>query len=325
MGLDFSLNMGSIKNKDKLLDDGRLYELLIVGAGPAGLSAALYAKRKGIDVAVLTSRKGGQITDTSAVDNYLGIRDVTGEGLAQDFLQHVFDLEVPVMDNVFIVDYFEENAVHNLVLDNGEIFKAKTVLVATGSSPRRLQIPGEIEFEGRGVSYCAICDGPFFKGKNILVSGGGNSAVQAALDMAKVAAKVTLVHRSQLRADKVLVDKLYNNSKITVLLKTKIKEIFGELTVGGIVVENLETNEEYKLQGDGIFIEIGHLPNTAPFDKVVALNEKGEIITNIKKETNVKGIFAAGDVTDSSYKQIIISAGDGAIAALSINDYLNEN
>lgn len=325
MDFNLSFSVENTPSSSKLLEQNKLYDSLIIGAGPAGLNAAIYAKRKGLDVAIVSKNKGGQIQDTSSVDNYLGIYDITGEGLAEKFLSHVSKLDVPILDNVEIVDYFSDNLVHNIVLSSGEIYKSKTLLIATGSSPRHLSVPGEIKLTGRGVSYCAICDGPLFSGLDVFVAGGGNSAVEAAIDLAKVVGSVTLVHRSQLRADKILVDQLYSNPKIKVLLKTKILDILGESLVEGLLVENLDTQEKSTLKGQGIFVEIGHIPNTKPFDKLLRLNEIGEIITGNKKETSIPGIFAAGDVTDSLYKQIIISAGEGATAALSINEYINQN
>ncbi|MFA5536460.1 MAG: FAD-dependent oxidoreductase [Bacillota bacterium] len=322
MDLSFSFRMNDLKSTS--LQQDKVYDFLAIGAGPAGLNAALYGKRKGLDVAVISKKKGGQIVDTSVVDNYLGIYGLTGEALAGKFLSHLTDLEVPVLENTEVVDYFSQGLLHNVVLSTGEIYQAKALLLATGSRPRLLSVPGESKFFGEGVSYCAICDGPLFKGGDVFVAGGGNSAVEAALDLAKLANSVTIVHRSEFRADKILVDKLVAHPKIKIFLQTKITEIVGEARMTGLLVENLKTGENQVLMGSGIFIEIGNIPNTAPFDKLLKLNERGEIITNTKKETNIPGIFAAGDVTDSLYKQIIISAGDGAIAALAINEYINQ-
>lgn len=325
--MDFNL---SFKSEDlfkiqPLLYPDNLYDLLIIGAGPAGLNAALYAKRKGLDVAIISKKKGGQILDTFTVDNYLGFKNIAGEGLVDEFLNHVNTLDIPLLENTEITDIFSEDLIHNIVLSTGEIYKSKTLLIATGSKPRRLDVPGELKYAGKGIAYCAICDGPLFKNKNVFIAGGGNSAVEAALDVSKFASSVTLIHRSQLRADKVLVDQLYRNSKISVHLKTKILKITGDEVMTGLLLENVDTLEEFALKGDGLFIEIGYTPNVGPFKKLLELNERGEIITNHKKETNIPGIFAAGDVTDSIYKQIIIAASDGAIAALAINDYITQN
>lgn len=322
--MDFNLSFKSenLFKTQTILYPDNLYDLLIIGAGPAGLNAALYAKRKGLDVAIISKIKGGQILDTSTVDNYLGFKNLTGENLVDEFLNHVESLDIPILENTEVTDVFSENLIHHIVLSTGEIYKSKALLIATGSKPRTLNVPGELKYAGKGVAYCAICDGPLFKNKNVFIAGGGNSAVEAALDMSKFAASVTLVHRSQLRADKILIDKLYSIPKISVYLKTKILKITGDEMMTGLILENVETLEEFALKGHGIFIEIGNLSNIGVFKKLLKLNERGEIITNDKKETNIPGIFAAGDVTDSLYKQIIIAASDGAIAALSINEYI---
>lgn len=325
MGFNLSFNAESIFSIKPLLEANRLYDLIIIGAGPAGLNAALYAKRKGLDVAIISKKKGGQLLDTSVVDNYLGFKNITGQGLVDEFLNHITKLDIPLLENVEVIDVFSENLIHHVVLSTGETYKSKSLLIASGSKPRQLDVPGELKYTGKGVAYCAICDGPLFKNKNVFIAGGGNSAVEAALDMTKFAASVTLVHRSQLRADKILTDQLYNNPKISVYLKTKILKIVGTEVMSGLFLENVDTLEQFALKGDGIFIEIGYTPNVGAFKKLLKLNKRGEIITNDKKETNIPGIFAAGDVTDSIYKQIIVAASDGAIAALAINEYITQN
>jgi alkyl hydroperoxide reductase subunit F len=311
-----------IKDKNKL-DMDKTYDLLVIGAGPAGLNAALYAKRKGLEVGIITKRKGGLLLDTSVVDNYLGIREISGESMADEFLHHVETLEVPIKDDEEVIKYGKDGETHLLTLYSGEIYRAKTILVATGSNPRHLDVKGEDTYAGKGVAYCAICDAPLFKGKDVIIAGGGNSAVEAAIDVAKVAPSVTLVHRSQLRADAILVDKLYNNPKITVHLETQILEIFGEETMKGIRVLDKKLNKEYEILSDGLFIEIGHVPNLGPFKDILEVNSFNEILVDVKNHTNIDGVFAAGDVTTVPYKQIVIAASDGAKAALAISEYLN--
>lgn len=320
-GLDF--NAGFSKSTQKKMDPTLTYDLLIVGGGPAGLNAALYAKRKGLDVGILTKRKGGQLLDTSVVDNYLGIREISGEGMVEEFLRHVEELEVPMMEEAEVVEYRRQGELHQVELLSGEVFTGRTLLIATGSQPRHLGVPGEDTYAGKGVAYCAICDAPLFKGKDVFIAGGGNSAVEAAIDVAKVARSVTIVHRSKFRADKILVDQLYENPKITVHLETQILSIFGEKAMKGIQVLDKNTGKERALYADGIFIEIGHIPHVGPFKDAVALNEHGEILVDEKNHTSVPGLFAAGDVTQVPYKQIIIAVSDGAKAALSANDHLN--
>lgn len=325
MKLNLSFNLDSGAGKKSALNPETLYDLLIIGSGPAGLNAALYGARKGLKVGVLGMKKGGQVLDTSTVDNYIGVEDATGEGLAERFAAHVQKLQVPVLEETEVIDYFQEGKHHNVVLATGESYRAKTIVIATGSKPRKLDVPGEKEYAGKGVAYCAICDGPLFKDKDVFVAGGGNSAVEAALDLSKHARSVTLVHRSQLRADQILIDQMTADPKITVHLKTKILEITGEKAMTGIKVEDADTGETKVLDGDGIFIEIGYLPNTGPFKKHVALSERGEILIDERKATSLPGLFAAGDVTSFPYKQIVIAASDGAVAALAANDYIHQN
>jgi alkyl hydroperoxide reductase subunit F len=195
--------------------------------------------------------------------------------------------------------------------------------MATGSKPRKLGVKGEDAYLGRGVAYCAICDGPLFEDRNVIVAGGGNSAIEAAIDLSKVARKVTVVHRSQLRADQIIVDKLKNIENLEIILETKIVEIKGEQLVNGITAEDKSGNT-IEIPIDGVFVEIGYLPNNELAKGLVDLNDHGEVKVNLRGETSLPGLFAAGDVTDVPYKQIVISAGDGAKAALSANDYINK-
>lgn len=325
MSFSFQVDLkNDFMKKDKnSLDMDKVYDLLIVGGGPAGLNAALYAKRKGLEVGILTKRKGGLLLDTSVVENYLGIKEMSGEAIAEEFLEHVNTLEVPIKDDSEVILHSREGELHLLTLYSGEIFRSKTIMVATGSDPRHLDVPGEDTYAGKGVAYCAICDAPLFKNKDVLIAGGGNSAVEAALDVAKVASSVTLVHRSQLRADSILVEKLYADPKITIHLETQILDIFGETAMKGIRVLDKIENRVYELLADGLFIEIGHVPNLGPFKDSLKLNDFNEIIVDEKNHTSIDGVFAAGDVTTLPYKQIIIAASDGAKAALAVSEYLN--
>jgi len=322
MNLDLSFHLDVGLGTKPKLDPDALHDLLVVGAGPAGLNAALYAVRKGLDVAILGKRRGGQLLDTSAVDNYLGLDDVDGEGLSERFQKHLSKYGVPVLDGAEVVDVLADGPHHVVVLSNGETYRSKTLIVATGSTPRKLGIPGEDRFAGKGVGYCAICDGPLFAGKDVFVAGGGNSAVQAALDLAQLSRAVTVVHRSTLRADQVFVDRLTTHPKISVLLGTRIVEVTGDAAMDGLVVEDVATGARRSMKGDGLFIEIGHLPNVGPFGKRLSLSEHGEIVADERGTTSVPGIFAAGDVTDFPYKQIVIAVGSGATAALSANEYI---
>lgn len=306
------------------LDQNMIYDMLIIGGGPAGLNAALYAKRKGLNVAILTKRIGGQVMDTSLVDNYLGLNNMGGEDLIHQFLNHINQLEVPIVEDADVINVYNEDPLKLITLSTGEVYRTKTLLIATGSTARKLGIKGEMTYAGKGVAYCVICDAPLFKGKDVFVAGGGNSAVEAALDLSKVAKSVTIVHRSQFRADKVLVDQLLTNEKIKVYLNTQILEIIGNEAMTGLLVKYNSSDSTTTLEGDGIFIEIGHNANSDIFKDILTLNKAGEILVDEKNATNIPGIFAAGDVTQIPYKQIIIATSDGAKAALAANDYINQ-
>lgn len=307
------------------LDKNTLYDILIVGGGPAGLNAALYAKRKGANVGIIAKEIGGQVKSTSTVENYLGYSSISGEGLVKEFADHVKALNVPIAEfsDVQSLKISEDLSTKEVILSDGSSYRAKSIIIATGSKPRKLGVLGEEEFFGKGVAYCAICDGPFFEGLEVIVAGGGNSAIEAAIDLSKIASKVTVVHRSQLRADKILVDQVEKLDNVVIHLDTQIQEVLGEKIMSGIRVLDKSKNEEYTIDANGLFVEIGYLPNTEPFKDIIELNNRNEIIVDKYGETNIKGVFAAGDSTDTPYKQIIISAADGAKCALAANDYLN--
>ena len=320
MGLNFDLGFGSSKK----FDYEKIYDLIVIGGGPGGLSSALYAKRKGIDVAIISGSIGGQVSDTSSVENYLGIESLSGEGLVKQFKSHVEAYDVPMLDQKKVLE-ISNDKVKEIKLDSGEIVKAKTVIVATGSINRKIGVPGEDEFYGKGVTYCAICDGPLFEGLDVIVSGGGNSAVEAAIDLSKIANSVKLVQRSVLRADKVLIDKLESIENVEIFIGHLIKEVKGDKLVSSVIALNKETNEEVEFKTNALFVEIGYVPNSKFVENILELNNKKEIVINEKNETSVEGIYAVGDVTSVPYKQIIIAASEGAKAALSAVDYLNKN
>ncbi len=322
MGFEFSF---SLEKEPLQPNPETLYDFLIIGGGPAGLNAALYAKRKGLEVAILTRQIGGQVINTSSVDNYLGTKFATGEELVNDFKGHVGELEVPIAEYVDVERIIpgSDKDYHQVVLTDGRTFTSRTLLLATGTNHRHLGVEGEERLAGRGVAYCAICDAPLYKNKKVIIAGGGNSAVEAALDLAKVADHVTLVHRSQFRADKILVDELYENDKIDIHLQTQILSIEGEDFMSHIKALQKESGQEIEIYADGIFVEIGNIPNSQLFEDLIDLNENNEIIVDQRGATNIPGIYAAGDVTDVVYKQIIIATSDGAKAALSANDYIN--
>lgn len=324
--MEVNLNLGSNPGKDKpKMNPETTYDLIVLGGGPAGLNTALYAKRKGLQVGVIARDIGGQVMDTSSVENYLGFTSLSGEELMKKFVGHVNKLEVPVLEyeELESVNVKDNSNIREVVLKNGQRFNTYSVVIATGSKPRKLGVPGEKEYSGKGVCYCAICDGPLFAGEEVIVAGGGNSAVEAAIDLAKIAKKVTIVHRSQFRADQILIDQLSRLGNVEVKLQTQILEVEGDKFMTGVRVADRESGEEYIVEGAGLFVEIGYLPNSEMFSNLLSLNERNEIVVDRYGKTSVDGIYAAGDVTDTPYKQIIMSAGDGAKCALAVNDYLN--
>lgn len=323
--MTFGLSLNLFGSTTKALEIDKVYDILIVGGGPAGLNAALYAKRKGGDVGIITKIVGGQIVDTSIIENYLGYASITGKDLVKQFEDHVAGLEIPIAKEVIVekIQIDEGSNIKRLTTSDKKTYMAKSVIVATGSVPRKLEVPGEEEFFSKGVHYCAICDGPLYTNKEIIVAGGGNTAVEAAIDLSKFASKVTIVHRSQIRADKILTDRLEKLSNVEVKLETQIKRILGDTRFSGVEVLDKAKNQLYTIEAEGIFVEIGVLPNTQGFGDLLELNVTNEIIVDKKGRTNIPGIYAAGDCTDVEYKQVIISAADGANVALSVFEYLN--
>lgn len=317
--MEFSLG---VNKKNISVNENEIYDSVVLGGGPAGLNAALYAKRKGLNVAIIGKRLGGAVMDTSSVENYMGFENLTGEELSNNFVKHVMSLEIPVLEEDEVIEVVKKDMVE-IKTTSGKTVKTKSAIITTGSKPRKLGITGEDEFLGRGVAYCAICDGPLFTGLEVIVAGGGNSAVEAAIDMSKIASKVKLVHRSQFRADKILVDKLLTLDNVEIYLDTKLTEVSGDFMMDHVKAINKDGNE-IKIEAQGLFVEIGYNPNSEIFKGLVEMNGRNEILVNSKCETSVPGIYAAGDVTDVPYKQIIISAGEGAKAALSVNDYVNK-
>jgi NADH-dependent peroxiredoxin subunit F len=324
MSFNFNFNLNETKKAIKLRND-KIIDMLVIGGGPAGLNAALYAKRKGLTTGIIAKRIGGQLLNTSSVDNYLGISQVSGEELSEKYLSHLKELEVGILEEVEVDKIDKKDQLFEVMLSDGTIFKSKTLLIATGSSPRKLQVPGEAEYSNRGVAYCAICDAPLFKGKEVIIAGGGNSAVEAAIDVAKFATHVTLVHRSQLRADQILIDHMMKQANISVYLQTQILEIVGDEKMTGVKVLDKQNMQKRIIDADGIFIEIGNLPSNELVKDTVLLNERGEVIVDDKNMTSLPGLFAAGDVTQITYKQIVIAVADGAKAALAANEYINQN
>jgi len=301
-------------------ESSQIYDLIIVGAGPAGITAAIYAARKRMHFIVFSTNVGGQVVFSSEIENYTGFQYITGEELAAKFQEHLekykFELRMKKVEKIERAD-----GLFKVITDNGA-YLSRTVIVATGRKPRELKVPGEAEFKNRGVTYCATCDGPLFEGLDVAVVGGGNSGLEAVLQLINIAKSIHLIEvGSQLKADTVLVEKAESSGKVKIWTNTRVLEILGEKTVTGIKMQR--DGEEILLPVQGVFVEIGSVPNSGIVD-FVEKNRWGEIVVNCKCETNVEGLFAAGDVTNVPEKQIIVAAGEGCKAALSAFRYLSQ-
>jgi alkyl hydroperoxide reductase subunit F len=291
------------------------FDVVVVGGGPAGVSAAIYSVRKGLKTAILAERIGGQVQDTKGIENLISVIYTEGPQLAQQMYKHMESYPIQIFSQRRVEKISKDKFI---TLEGGECLSADSVIIATGAKWRELGVPGEKEYIGRGVAYCPHCDGPFYKGKKIVVVGGGNSGVEAAIDLAGVAAEVTVFeYNDQLKADKVLVDKLNSLSNTKVITNAKTKELIGDgQKIIAIAYEDRISGEIKKLEISGVFVQIGLLPNSAMVREVVELTKFGEIIVDAKGHTNIPGIYAAGDVTTVPFKQIVIAMGEGAKVAL---------
>jgi len=305
------------------------FDVLIVGGGPAGASSAVYSARKGIKTGIVAERFGGQVMDTLGIENFISVKATEGPKLVKALEEHVLDYEVDVMNHqrakkIHIPKNKDEK--FELELENGAKLKSKTLILSTGARWRELGVAGETEFKGKGVAYCPHCDGPLFKGKHVAVIGGGNSGVEAAIDLAGIVGHVTLFEfMPALKADQVLQDRLYSLKNVDVVLNAQTKEIIGDTKVTAIKYMDRDSQEDKELALEGVFIQIGLIPNTDWLKDDIKLSQYGEIEVNDHGETSVPGIFAAGDVTTVPYKQIIIAMGEGSKAALGAFDYLIRN
>ena len=323
--MDFSLNLGAL-NEGKLvkIDENKLYDVTVVGSGPAAVSAAIYAARKGLNVAMVGVKIGGQVLDTNEIENIIGTVLTTGAKFAETLEKHLKEHEIAFKEGHLVKEIKEDGKDKILVTDDGKSYKTKTVIVATGAKPRSLNIPGEAEYVGKGVHYCSTCDGPFYKGLDVAVIGGGNSGVEAALDLSGIAKSVTLIEfMPELKADKVLQEKLAEQPNVKTILNSATVKVNGNEFVESIVYKSRETDEEKTLNVEGMFVEIGLSPRSEVVKDLVETNKIGEIVINPENNsTSVAGIFAAGDVTNIRQKQIIIAMGEGAKAALGAFEYL---
>lgn len=303
-------------------NDKEPFDVLVVGGGPAGASATVYAARKGVRTGIVAERFGGQVNDTMSIENIIGIKATEGPKFVASLEAHVLDYPVDVM-KAQRVKNIEKKQLIEVELENGAVLKSKTVILSTGARYRQLGVKGEQEFKNKGVAYCPHCDGPLFKGKDVAVVGGGNSGVEAAIDLAGIVNHVTLLQNTgELIADTVLQERLRSLPNVTIITNALTSEITGDRTVNGIEYIDAVTKEKHHVALDGVFIQIGLLPNTEFLEGSVQLNERGEIVTDRNGATDIDGVFAAGDCANSAYKQIVISIGAGATAALSAFDYL---
>ncbi|GGH39391.1 alkyl hydroperoxide reductase subunit F [Paenibacillus segetis] len=305
-------------------DNKEPYDVLVVGGGPAGASAAIYAARKGIRTGIVAERFGGQVNDTLGIENFISVKHTEGPQLVANIEQQVKEYDIDVM-KLQRAKRLEKKDLIEVELENGAVLKSKTVILSTGARWRNMGVPGEVEFKNKGVAYCPHCDGPLFIGKDVAVVGGGNSGIEAAIDLAGIVKHVTVLEFApELKADAVLQDRLYSLPNVTVHKNVQTKEITGTDKVDGISYIDRETGETHHVELQGVFVQIGLVPNTDWLGDTVE-RVRGEIVVNSHGATNVPGVFAAGDCTNSPYKQIIISMGSGATAALGAFDYLIRN
>lgn len=301
------------------------YDVLVVGGGPAGSSAAIYAARKGIRTGIVAERFGGQVMDTMSIENFISMKYTEGPKLVASLEEHVKEYGIDVM-NLQRATRLEKKDLVELELENGAVLKTKTLILSTGARWRNVGVPGELEFKNKGVAYCPHCDGPLFEGKRVAVIGGGNSGVEAAIDLAGLVKHVTVLEFApELKADAVLQNRLASLPNVTVVANAQTKEITGTDKVNGITYVERETGVEQHVELEGVFVQIGLVPNTDWLGDTVERNKFGEILVDRHGATNVPGVFAAGDCTDSVYKQIIISMGSGATAALGAFDHMIRN
>jgi alkyl hydroperoxide reductase subunit F len=321
------LDTNSAAKEAAKIDAKAPYDVLIVGGGPAGAAAGVYAARKGIRTGIAAERFGGQVNDTLGIENYISILETDGPKLSAALEAHARAYDVDIMNlqkAVALIPAEQPGGLVQVKMDNGGTLKAKTVILSTGARWRNVNVPGEAEYKNKGVAYCPHCDGPLFKGKDVAVIGGGNSGVEAAIDLAGVVKHVTLIEfADQLKADAVLVNKLRSLPNVTIHVNAQTTEITGaQGKVNGLRYKDRISGDEHLVPLEGVFVQIGLVPNTEFLRGTVELSKFGEIIIDAKGHTNVPGVFAAGDCTTVPYKQIVIAAGAGATAALSAFDHL---
>lgn len=299
-----------------------MYDMIIIGAGPAGLSASIYAARKQLKTLLVSTDIGGQINNTLGIENYLGYQFIEGPELIDKFNTQIdkYPIEQKIGDKVIRLDKVKGG--FQVITEDGTKYKSKVAIFAAGKKPKKLNIPGEAEFTSKGVSYCAICDGPVFARKRVAVIGGGNSALEAVLDLVKITEHVDMVSLTQLTGDRVLIDQLKGFKNLDTYIEYKTQKIEGKVFVTSMTIEEIKSKEKKKLNLSGVFIEIGMVPNSEPVKQLIKLNKFGEVPVNCSCETELAGLYAAGDVTNVPEKQIVVAAGEGAKAVLQAHRYL---
>ncbi|MFA7349447.1 MAG: alkyl hydroperoxide reductase subunit F [Methylotenera sp.] len=322
------IDTGAVAREAKKLDNKAPYDVLVIGGGPAGASAAIYAARKGIRTGIVADRFGGQVMDTMSIENFISVKETEGPQLVAAFEEHVTSYGVDIMRlqrAQSLNAQVEGGGLVEVKLEGGAMLKSKAVIIATGARWKELNIPGEKEYRGKGVAYCPHCDGPLFKGKHVAVIGGGNSGVEAAIDLAGFVSHVTLLqHSDKLSADAILQNKLFSLTNVTVVLNAETTEVTGaDQKVNGLIYRDRATKTLHTIELAGVFVQIGLLPNTDWLKTSgLELSKFNEVIVDVHGQTSLPGVFAAGDVTTVPYKQIIIAMGDGAKSALGAFDYL---
>ncbi len=321
------VDTGSVERDAAKMNEKEPFEVLVIGGGPAGAAASIYSARKGIRTGIAAERFGGQVLDTMSIENFISVTETEGPKLVRAMEQHVHEYDIDVMNlqkASRLVPAKEEGGLHTVEFESGASLKAKTVILSTGARWREMNVPGEQEYRTRGVAYCPHCDGPLYKGKRVAVIGGGNSGVEAAIDLAGLVKHVTLLEFADtLRADDVLQKKLKSLPNVTVIKSAMTTEVIGDGSkVTGLIYQDRTTEELHTIELEGIFVQIGLLPNTEWLKDTVALSKHGEIEIDARCATNIPGVFAAGDVTTVPYKQIIIAMGEGSKASLSAFDHI---
>jgi len=301
-----------------------VYDLIIIGGGPAGIAAGIYAVRKRLSTLLITKEWGGQITRANEVQNWPGIRSISGLNLIRQMTEHLKSFEIEIKENKEVID-LDKKGDNFIVRDNDEQYEARAVIIASGKMPRTLNIPGEEEFKGKGVSICATCDAPIFKNKEVAVVGGGNAGFAIAMDLIKYAKKIYILEFfEEMKGDPLTKEKLTQTGKVEFITNVAIKEIKGTKFVESLVYEDRKTSEDKEIKVKGAFISVGMMAKAEFAAKLVELNKIGEIVIDKDNYTKTPGLFAAGDITDIKYEQVIIAAGEGAKAALAVTEYLEK-